>query len=97
MKTFWRFFLLKFLLKVMLIPLVSYSSIGFAQTTVDPATQNMNRAMSGIIQSAMRNRGYVPSDPRTYNTLSRVGGVVADAGQPRTVSRRARLRAASGV
>ncbi len=87
MKTFWRFFLLKFLLKVMLIPLFSYSSIGFAQTTVDPATQNMNRAMSGIIQSAMRNRGYVPSDPRTYNTLSRVGGVVAvAAGGAATIS-----------
>lgn len=44
---------------------------------VDAATTNMNRAMSGVIQNAMQSRGYVPNDPRTYATLSRISPYIS--------------------
>lgn len=48
-----------------------------AQTVgTDPAYANMQRAIGGIIQSAGASRGYVPSDPRTYKTMYRVGGKI---------------------
>jgi hypothetical protein len=44
-----------------------------AQTAVDPAYANMQRAMGGIISDATASRGYNATDPRTYSTLRAIG------------------------
>lgn len=80
MKTlFWRIFALKLLLKACMLPFLIYVAPSHAEVAEAGAAQNMNRAMSGIIQNAMASRGYVPSDPRTYATLARTSSFIGSA------------------
>lgn len=73
---FWRIFALKLLLKACMLPFFLYVAPSHAQVAEAGASQNMNRAMSGIMQNAMASRGYVPSDPRTYATLARTSSFI---------------------
>lgn len=53
-----------------------YADLSFADTTTSNDA-SFQRAMSGIVNSAMASRGYVASDPRTYSTLAGMNNVVA--------------------
>ena len=44
-----------------------------AQSTVDPAYANMQRAVGGIVNQHVAANGYASSDPRTYQTLRAMG------------------------
>jgi hypothetical protein len=69
MTTWKRLLIWKLCLSLALLP--GMSSELRAQTTTSQAAQwNMNRALSGITQQALQNRGYVSTDPRTYSTLA---------------------------
>lgn len=63
--------------KIVLLAAIFSSGVSYSQTLSDPAYANMQRAMGGIIQDATYQRGYIPSDPRTYSTLKSVGAAVA--------------------
>jgi hypothetical protein len=74
-----KILLFKLCIHIALLPIVMafYPLIGLAQVTSpsDAAYWNMNRALSGVTQQALANRGYVANDPRTYATLSQMSNV----------------------
>jgi len=76
MSTVKKLFIVKLCIQLALLQSLFYPASSYA---LDAATQNMNRAMSGIMQSAFAARGYVPSDPRTYSTLAAVSRTVGSS------------------
>jgi hypothetical protein len=70
---FWKRILIwKLCFKLMLLSfLTSVQPLAFSQATAtsQAAYWNMNRALSGVTQDALKTRGYVANDPRTYATL----------------------------
>ena len=88
--SFWKKFLIvKLCIRLAYLPLFlvfqPFPSAAQVSTASDAAYWNMNRALSGVTQEALANRGYVLNDPRTYATLSHMSnaariGVTSAAG-----------------
>jgi hypothetical protein len=83
MKLWKRLLIVKLCIRLALLPvMLAFQNTAMAQSTAaaDAAYWNMNRALSGITQSALESRGYVANDPRTYGTLrsmSTTAGTIA--------------------
>ena len=79
--SFWkRMFIFKLCMKLALLPvLMSFEPLAFAQatSTSQAGYWNMNRALAGVTQDALKNRGYVANDPRTYSTLQSMSNTAA--------------------
>jgi hypothetical protein len=75
-KFFKKFIALK-LVALLLLPINTH--LAFALTPTDSAYWNMNRAVSGVTQEALKSRGYVANDPRTYATLSTMSNAATTA------------------
>lgn len=61
-----------FLIKLaFLVALLPFRSLALSQS--DPSYWNMNRALSGVTQSAMEARGFTASDPRYFGTTKAMG------------------------
>ena len=73
---FKRLFVFKVILALVL-PTITPPAL--ALTPSDAAYWNMNRSLSGVTQDALKARGYVASDPRTYSTLSSMSNVATTA------------------
>lgn len=57
----------------LLVAFIPFRSWGLSQS--DPSYWNMNRALSGVTQSAIQSRGFSASDPRIYGTLQGMGQI----------------------
>jgi hypothetical protein len=66
-----RLLIWKLCYKLMLVPIIIFNQplVNAQSTATSSAYWNMNRALSGVTQDALKSRGYVSNDPRTYATL----------------------------
>lgn len=74
-----RLIIVKLIVKLVLLSLLAPLN-ALAQALPAPEPQKVSRAVSGVLQDGMRNRGFASNDPRFWKTLSSVGGRATAAG-----------------
>lgn len=74
-----RLLIFKLIVKLALLSFLTPLN-ALAQALPAPEPQKVSRAVSGVLQDGMRNRGFASNDPRFWKTLSSVGGRATAAG-----------------
>lgn len=62
---------------LMALLIATHSSASWSYVGSEPHPDQVNRAVSGVIQKAMQSRGFTPVDPRFGNTLAKITPSVA--------------------
>ena len=79
MSSWKRILIIKLVFKLILLSLIAPLN-ALSQALPAPQPEKVSRAVSGVLQGAMRNRGFASNDPRFWQTLARVGGTATAVG-----------------